>query len=58
LPRGHLAKEPAAAGIGLVYGGASLGLMGVVADAAQAHGDEVIGRTAFQRQTTENRDRR
>lgn len=30
-------------GIGLVYGGASIGLMGVVADAARAHGGEVIG---------------
>lgn len=29
--------------IGLVYGGASVGLMGVVADAAQSHGGEVIG---------------
>lgn len=31
------------AGIGLVYGGASVGLMGVVADAALAAGGEVIG---------------
>ncbi len=31
------------AGIGLVYGGASVGLMGAVADAALAHGGEVIG---------------
>jgi uncharacterized protein (TIGR00730 family) len=30
-------------GIGLVYGGASVGLMGVVADAALAKGGEVIG---------------
>lgn len=30
-------------GIGLVYGGASVGLMGIVADAAQSHGGEVIG---------------
>lgn len=30
-------------GIGLVYGGASVGLMGVVADAALAGGGEVIG---------------
>jgi uncharacterized protein (TIGR00730 family) len=29
--------------IGLVYGGASIGLMGAVADAAQAAGGEVIG---------------
>ena len=31
------------AGLGLVYGGASVGLMGVVADAALAGGAEVIG---------------
>ncbi|MBI1207988.1 MAG: TIGR00730 family Rossman fold protein [Azospirillum sp.] len=34
-----LARE----GIGVVYGGASVGLMGVVADAAKAGGGEVIG---------------
>lgn len=34
-----LARE----GIGLVYGGASIGLMGAVADAARAAGGEVIG---------------
>jgi uncharacterized protein (TIGR00730 family) len=33
----------AAAGLGLVYGGASVGLMGAVADAALAGGTEVIG---------------
>lgn len=33
----------AAAGMGLVYGGASAGLMGAVADAALASGGEVIG---------------
>jgi len=33
----------AAAGLGLVYGGASAGLMGAVADAALAGGAEVIG---------------
>lgn len=33
----------AAEGIGLVYGGASVGLMGAVADAALAAGGEVIG---------------
>lgn len=33
----------ATAGIGLVYGGASVGLMGALADAAQAAGGEVIG---------------
>jgi uncharacterized protein (TIGR00730 family) len=33
----------ARAGIGLVYGGGAVGLMGVVADAARAQGGEVIG---------------
>jgi len=33
----------ASAGLGLVYGGASVGLMGAVADAALAGGAEVIG---------------
>lgn len=33
----------AAAGLGMVYGGASVGLMGAVADAALAGGTEVIG---------------
>ena len=33
----------AAAGLGLVYGGANAGLMGAVADAALAAGGEVIG---------------
>ena len=33
----------AEAGLGLVYGGASVGLMGAVADAALAGGAEVIG---------------
>jgi uncharacterized protein (TIGR00730 family) len=33
----------AARGIGLVYGGASVGLMGAVADAAKASGAEVVG---------------
>jgi uncharacterized protein (TIGR00730 family) len=33
----------AEAGLGLVYGGASVGLMGVLADAALAAGGEVIG---------------
>ena len=39
----HLGRALADAGIGLVYGGASIGLMGVVADSARAHGGEVIG---------------
>src|SRR6476619_4387418 len=33
----------AAAGLGMVYGGASVGLMGAVADAALAGGAEVVG---------------
>jgi uncharacterized protein (TIGR00730 family) len=38
-----LGKAIASAGLGLVYGGASVGLMGAVADAALAGGAEVIG---------------
>ena len=38
-----LGKAIAAAGLGLVYGGASVGLMGAVADAALAGDAEVIG---------------
>ena len=38
-----LGRELACRGIGLVYGGASRGLMGVTADAALAAGGEVIG---------------
>jgi uncharacterized protein (TIGR00730 family) len=38
-----LGSAIAAAGLGLVYGGASVGLMGAVADAALAEGGEVIG---------------
>lgn len=38
-----LGRALAEAGIGLVYGGASVGLMGAVADAALAAGGEVIG---------------
>jgi len=38
-----LGEAVAAAGLGLVYGGASVGLMGAVADAALAGGAEVIG---------------
>lgn len=40
-------------GIGIVYGGASVGLMGIVADAALAAGGQVIGvipRTLFERE--------
>ncbi|MEW2499016.1 MULTISPECIES: TIGR00730 family Rossman fold protein [unclassified Amycolatopsis] len=39
----ELGKLLAQRGIGLVYGGASVGTMGVVADAALAAGGEVIG---------------
>ncbi|MCW2756916.1 MAG: lysine decarboxylase [Nocardioidaceae bacterium] len=39
----HLAQRLAARGLGLVYGGASVGTMGVIADAALAAGGEVIG---------------
>ena len=39
----RLAASIAKRGIALVYGGASVGLMGAVADAALAHGGEVIG---------------
>lgn len=38
-----LATELAHRGLGLVYGGASVGLMGVLADAALAAGVEVVG---------------
>ena len=38
-----LGEEMAARGIGLVYGGGRLGLMGVVADAALAAGGHVVG---------------
>jgi uncharacterized protein (TIGR00730 family) len=38
-----LGRSLAEAGAGLVYGGASVGLMGVLADAALAAGGEVIG---------------
>lgn len=39
----ELGKAIAAAGMGLVYGGTSIGLMGAVADAALAGGAEAIG---------------
>lgn len=38
-----LGESIAKAGLGLVYGGASVGLMGAVADAALAAGGEVVG---------------
>jgi uncharacterized protein (TIGR00730 family) len=39
----NLGRAIAANGMGLVYGGASIGLMGALADAALAGGGEVIG---------------
>jgi uncharacterized protein (TIGR00730 family) len=39
----RLGAALAAAGVGIVYGGGHVGLMGVVADAAMAGGAEVIG---------------
>ena len=39
----ELGAAVAASGLGLVYGGASVGLMGAVADAALAGGAEVVG---------------
>ncbi|HSP96919.1 MAG TPA: TIGR00730 family Rossman fold protein [Candidatus Dormibacteraeota bacterium] len=39
----RLGRALAAAGIGLVYGGASVGLMGRLADSALAAGGEVVG---------------
>ncbi|HKY90275.1 MAG TPA: TIGR00730 family Rossman fold protein [Nevskiaceae bacterium] len=38
-----LGRAIAARGLGLVYGGASVGLMGTIADAARGAGGEVIG---------------
>jgi uncharacterized protein (TIGR00730 family) len=40
---GDLARLLAARGIGIVYGGAHVGLMGILADTALAAGGEVIG---------------
>jgi uncharacterized protein (TIGR00730 family) len=40
---GELGRALAARGIGVVYGGARVGLMGVLADAALAAGGEVVG---------------
>jgi uncharacterized protein (TIGR00730 family) len=40
---GALGAELAAQGLGVVYGGAQVGLMGAVADAVLAQGGEVIG---------------
>lgn len=39
----HLAKGIAEQGFGIVYGGASIGLMGQVADTVTEHGGEVVG---------------
>lgn len=49
----NLGHELLARGVGLVYGGASVGLMGVMADTVLAGGGEVIGvipRALFQRE--------
>ena len=43
LAAARLGTELGRRDIGLVYGGASIGLMGVVADAAREAGGEVIG---------------
>lgn len=43
LTAASLGRELARRGIGVVYGGASIGLMGCVADAALEEGGEVIG---------------
>ena len=40
---GHLGKIMAQNNIALVYGGASIGVMGAIADAVLAHGGVVIG---------------
>ncbi|HEV2579821.1 MAG TPA: TIGR00730 family Rossman fold protein [Ktedonobacteraceae bacterium] len=50
-----LGEELARRGLGLVYGAASIGLMGVVADAVLARGGEAIGvipRALFKREVT------
>lgn len=39
----RLATEMVSRNLGLVYGGASIGIMGVIADAVMAQGGEVIG---------------
>lgn len=53
-----LGQELARRGLGLVYGGASVGLMGIVADSVLAGGGEVIGvipHTLFQREVGHTR---
>lgn len=40
---GQLAEGMAAAGLGLVYGGASIGVMGEIADSVLANGGHVVG---------------
>lgn len=49
----HLAQRLAARGLGLVYGGAQVGTMGVIADAVTAAGGEVIGVLPESMQTKE-----
>ncbi len=39
----EFARELAVAGVGIVYGGGRVGLMGVLADAALAAGGQVVG---------------
>lgn len=39
----NLGREMATRGLGLVYGGASVGIMGAVADAVLDHGGKVVG---------------
>lgn len=51
----ELGEELARRGLGLVYGGGSIGLMGVIADAVLANGGEAIGvspRGLFKREVT------
>lgn len=54
----RLAETIVAAGLGVVYGGGRVGLMGAVADAALAEGGEVIGviPAALQRREIAHRD--
>ncbi|HTA11379.1 MAG TPA: TIGR00730 family Rossman fold protein [Streptosporangiaceae bacterium] len=43
LAAADFGRQLARAGVGIVYGGASVGMMGALADAALAEGGEVIG---------------
>src|SRR6266699_2769409 len=56
-----LGQELIARGLGLVYGGASVGLMGVIADTVLAAGGEVIGvipRALFRREVGSMHERK